>query len=121
MNNYYDKAKINCKVLKDMNIYVSASGHLMPCCWVAGQMYKWWEKPGQNQIWKFIENVGGLDELSVLKHGFKKVIEGEFFNNIKSSWKKTSCTGADGKLKVCSVKCGTEFDPFGAQFEEVNT
>ena len=54
----------------------------------------------------------------VLQHGFKKVLEGDFFNNIKASWKKTSCNGGDGKLKVCSVKCGTEFDPFGAQFED---
>jgi MoaA/NifB/PqqE/SkfB family radical SAM enzyme len=114
MNNYYDQAHINCKVLKDMNIYVSASGHLMPCCWVAGQLYKWWEKPGENQIYRFIDTVGGLDELSVLKHGFKKVLEGDFFDNIKSSWKKDSCS--NGKLKICSVKCGTEFDPFGEQF-----
>ena len=118
MNNYYDQAHIDCKVLKDMNVYVSASGHLMPCCWVAGQMYKWWEKPGENQIYRFIEQAGGLEELSVLQHGFKKVLEGDFFNNIKSSWKKKSCSGGDGKLKVCSVKCGTEFDPFGAQFED---
>jgi len=120
MNNYYDQAKINCKVLKDNNIYVSASGHLFPCCWTAGQIYKWWEKPGQNQIWRFIEGVGGLDSLSVLNHGFEKVMQGDFFKNIMDSWSKTSCTGADGKLKVCAVKCGTEFDPFGSQFEKVN-
>ena len=115
MNEYYDKAKINCKVLKDNNIYVSASGHLMPCCWVAGQMYKWWEKPGQNQIWSFIDEAGGLDELSVLNHGFEKVMSGEFFNSIKASWGKPS--GGDGKLKVCSMKCGVEFDPFAEQFK----
>jgi hypothetical protein len=115
MNEYYDKAKINCKVLKDNNIYVSASGHLMPCCWVAGQMYKWWEKPGQNQIWSFIDEAGGLDELSVLNHGFEKVMSGQFFNSIKASWSKPSCS--DGKLKVCSMKCGVEFDPFAEQFK----
>ena len=114
MNDYYDKARINCKVLKDNNIYVSASGHLFPCCWTAGQLYKWWEKPGQNQIWKFINEAGGLDSLSVLNHGFEKVMQGNFFSNIKSSWNKDSCS--NGKLKVCSVKCGTEFDPFGEQF-----
>ena len=88
MNNYYDPAHINCKVLKDMNIYVSASGHPMSCCWVAGQLYKWWEKPMKIQIYRFIDTVGGLDELSVLKHGFKKVLEGDFFDNIKSKLEK---------------------------------
>ena len=35
--------------------------------------------------WRFIDNVGGLDERILLKHGFKKVLEGDFFNNIKPS------------------------------------
>ena len=118
MDEYYNQAKINCKVLKDMNIYVSAAGHLFPCCLTAGQIYKWWEKPGQNQIWRFIDAVGGLDSLSVLNHGFEKVMQGNFFKNIMESWSKTSCTGGDGKLKICSVKCGTEFDPFGSQFSK---
>ena len=44
----------------------------------------------------------------------KKVMQGNFFKNIMESWSKTSCTGGDGKLKICSCKCGTEFDPLGA-------
>ena len=120
MDAYYDQSKINCKVLKDNSIYVSASGHLFPCCWTAGQLYKWWQKPGEAQIWRFIDDIGGLDNLSVIKHGIKGVMTMahglEFFSNIKSSWNKTSCSGGDGKLKVCAAKCGTEFDPFGEQF-----
>ena len=65
-----------------------------------------------------IDAVGGLDSLSVLNHGFEKVMQGNFFKNIMESWSKTSCTGGDGKLKICSVKCGTEFDPFGSQFSK---
>ena len=50
-----------------------------------------------------------LNELNVVSRFI-----GDFFDNIKSSWKKDSCS--NGKLKICSVKCGTEFDPFGEQF-----
>ena len=117
MDNYYNKASINCKVLKDMNVYVSASGHILPCCWVAGQLYKWWEKPGSNQIYRFLEDVGGMNSLDALSNGMEKVMNSPFFDNIKNSWGKTSCSGGDGKLKVCAAKCGTEFDPFGEQFK----
>ena len=34
MDNYLDKCKINCKVAKEGNIYISAEGLLMP---VVGQ------------------------------------------------------------------------------------
>jgi len=35
-------------------------------------------------------------------------------DNIKRSWTLQSIK--EGKLGVCAMKCGTEFDPFGAQF-----
>ena len=47
MDNYLDKCKINCKVAQEGNIYISAEGLLMPCCWTASRMYKWWHKDPQ--------------------------------------------------------------------------
>jgi hypothetical protein len=35
-------------------------------------------------------------------------------NDIQASWNKQSIK--DGKLGVCAMKCGTEFDPYGEQF-----
>ena len=43
------------------------------------------------------------------------MIEGNLLSNIQNSWDLDSI--ADGKLGVCAMKCGTEFDPFGAQFQ----
>jgi hypothetical protein len=43
------------------------------------------------------------------------VFDSGIFDNIEASWNKKSC--ADGKLKVCSQKCGVEFDPFAEQFK----
>ena len=37
------------------------------------------------------------------------------FESIEDSWNKQSC--ADGKLKVCAMKCGIEWDPFTEQFK----
>ena len=39
------------------------------------------------------------------------------FDDIANSWTKSSC--ADGKLKVCAMKCGSEFDPLGSSLNDV--
>jgi MoaA/NifB/PqqE/SkfB family radical SAM enzyme len=115
MDSYYDAAPINCKVKDQGNLFITAEGLALPCCWTAGRMYKWWMKDtSQEQIWQFIEQAGGKDAISAKKHGLRSVFETGIFDNIENSWNKTSCS--DGKLKVCSMKCGAEFDPFKSQF-----
>ena len=112
MKEYLDKCNITCKVAKQGSIFVTAEGLLMPCCWTAGRMYKWWhEDPKVEQIWDFIPNKSALDA----RNGLDKVFETGIFNNIQNSWTKSSCS--KGKLKVCSMKCGAEFDPFAEQFK----
>lgn len=111
MDNYYDAAYIECKVVKDSSLFITAEGIAMPCCWTAGRMYKWWHKdPKVEQIWNFVDK-----EALDARNGLEKVFETGIFQKIQDSWKKPSC--ADGKLKVCAMKCGSEFDPFGEQFK----
>lgn len=117
INSYYDLAEISCKSKRDNELFISAEGLALPCCWTAGRMYKWWhEDPKIEQIWNFIDAVGGKDAISAKKHGLRTVFKTGIFDNIASSWGKSSCS--DGKLKVCSMKCGKEFDPFTAQFSK---
>ena len=114
MDNYYDAVPINCKVKDQGNLFITAEGLVLPCCWTAGRMYKWWHKdPKQEQVWDFIDSVG-LDKLNA-KQGLDKVFETSIFQDIEDSWNKPSC--GDGKLKVCAMKCGKEWDPFGEQFK----
>ena len=116
MDAYYDVVPINCKVKNEGNLFITAEGLAMPCCWTAGRMYKWWHKdPKVEQVWDFIDSVGGKDTISAKKHGLRSVFNTGIFENIENSWNKASC--ADGKLKVCSMKCGKEFDPFTEQFK----
>ena len=49
-------------LLTDRDLSYSVTGHILPCCWVAGSMYKWWQKPGENQVWELIQQSGGKDE-----------------------------------------------------------
>ena len=116
MDAYYDRAEIHCKVKDEGNLFITAEGLAMPCCWTAGRMYKWWHKdPKVEQVWDFIDAAGGKDAISAKKHGLRAVFDTGIFNRIEDSWTKASV--AEGKLKVCSMKCGKEFDPFGAQFK----
>jgi MoaA/NifB/PqqE/SkfB family radical SAM enzyme len=111
MDAYYDAAPIICKVKKDNSLFITAEGLAMPCCWTAGRMYKWWHKdPKVEQIWDFIDK----DALDA-RNGLEQVFATGVFDRIQDSWNKPSC--GDGKLKVCAMKCGAEFDPFGEQFK----
>ena len=116
MKDYYDSCAISCKVAKEKNIYITAEGLLMPCCWTAGRMYKWWHKDYRvEQIWDFIDAAGGKRGISVLENSLSDVMEGPLLKDIEASWAKDSIE--NGKLGVCAMKCGTEFDPFGEQFK----
>jgi MoaA/NifB/PqqE/SkfB family radical SAM enzyme len=115
MRNYYDSCKITCKAIEKKEIFITAEGLLMPCCWTAGRMYKWWHKDYRvEQIWDYIDAAGGKDAISVITNSIENVMNGSLLDNIEMSWYKNSIN--DGKLVVCAMKCGDEFDPYGAQF-----
>jgi len=103
---YFDGVDIKCKVKEEKSLYISAEGILQPCCWVAGQMYNWYNTPKGSQIWSLM-NVVGKDNLNALKYPIETILEGSYFRRlISDSWSKPSC--AEGKLQVCAKICGTE-------------
>ena len=115
MREYYDTCDIKCKVIENKSIFITAEGLLMPCCWTAGRMYKWWHKDYRvEQIWDFIDNAGGKAGISVIDNTIESVMNGRMLDTMEQSWYKDSIS--NGKLGVCAQKCGSEFDPFGAQF-----
>ena len=112
MDTYYDAAPIIGKVKKENSLFITAEGLALPCCWTAGRMYKWWHKdPKVEQIWDFIPDISALQA----RNGLEAVFATGIFERIQNSWAKPSC--GDGKLKVCAMKCGAEFDPFAEQFK----
>jgi len=115
MQEYYDSCSIKCKAIEKKEIFITAEGLLMPCCWTAGRMYKWWHKdPRVEQIWDHIDAAGGKNGISVIENTIEEVVDGSLLDSIEMSWEKDNIKS--GKLGVCAMKCGTEFDPFGAQF-----
>lgn len=116
MDNYYDIVPIKCKVKKENSIFITSEGLLLPCCWTAGRMYDWWIKDAQQgQIWEFINNNGGKQSIDTKIHGIQNVMESGILQSIEKSWSIDGCK--NGKLKVCSMNCGAEFDLFKEQFK----
>ena len=115
MEIYLDSTCINCKVIQDKSIYVTAGGYVFPCCWLANDMYLWYKEPFSMPIWKAIEDSGGLDAIDGRKHDIIDIVRGPFFRNIEEGWQKDM---ANGRQKMCAKICGTEFDPFKSQFEK---
>lgn len=117
MDNYYDKTEIVCRVKDKGGLYVSAEGIILPCCWTAGRMYKWWvTEYKKDQIWRFIDNAGGKDAINAKLVGLEGVFQTKIFEDIEASWSKNSCN--EGKARVCAMKCSKEFDVVGSQYEQ---
>lgn len=116
MMEYYNTCSIKCKVAKEKSIFITAEGLLMPCCWTAGRMYKWWHADYRvEQIWDVIDAAGGKEGIDVINNNLEQVMNGSLLTDIETSWSKDGIT--NGKLGVCAMKCGNEFDPFGEQFK----
>lgn len=117
MDNYYDVSEIQCRVKDSGSMYVSAEGIVMPCCWTAGRMYKWWhDDPRVEQIWRFIDASGGVDALNANKRSLTEIFNTGIFDLIEKSWAVEGCN--KGKLKVCAMKCSKDFDVVGSQYEQ---
>lgn len=116
MDAYLDATPVACKTAAEKSIYISAEGLVFPCCWTANQMYLWYQAERSSPVWKLIDAAGGVDAINARKRPIDQIIEGPFFQSVEDSWGKPSCKA--GKLKVCAKTCGTEFDPFKAQFQE---
>jgi hypothetical protein len=107
MENYLDVAEIEPKCIKKKEIYISAEGYVFPCCWTAGQMYKWWQKPGEAQIWEHINQ----HNINAKGTPIEDIVN-KFFNSIEKAWEQ-----GPNRLKVCALKCNKAFDPFSAQWQ----
>ena len=111
---YWDVVKIDCKVAKEKNLYITAEGIVQPCCWMAGQMYSWYYSYRSTQIWKYINKVG-LKNLNAIENDVGKIVDGIYFQEIiPSIWDKPSCS--EGKLAVCSKTCGVTHNVFDEQY-----
>ena len=115
MDNFIDVAPIEPKCVKKKEIYVSAEGLVFPCCWLAGQVYKWWRPIEDSQEFKVISSTGGFKKINVHFTPLDKILKGDFFSEIEKSWDIHGV--GQGRMKTCATKCNVGFDPFRAQWQ----
>jgi MoaA/NifB/PqqE/SkfB family radical SAM enzyme len=102
--NNIEIAQVDCKSIKNESLYISASGHLFPCCFIA-----WPLKSNKNsfeeiQIKEMLKKNDLLEDLSLNKSSIEKIISSEGFRYIAQSWQKSDVE--EGKLAICSLTCG---------------
>ncbi len=116
LESYLDSTPIRCKVAAEKSLYISAMGRAFPCCWTANQLYPWYFPKEKSYMWKLLGKLeNGVDDLNARERGLEAVVNGEFFQDVLlKSWDIKSIK--DGRPKCCAKTCGTEFDPFRAQF-----
>ncbi|HND09357.1 MAG TPA: radical SAM protein [Pseudomonadota bacterium] len=111
---YLRSTRIACKAVRDEQVYLSATGHLFPCCWL-GQIYDSWPSPMAEEIRSRIAELpAGLADLDLRRHGFAEIISGRFFQQlVVRGWDVTTPAG---RLSACGRMCG-EIDTHSRQWD----
>ncbi|MBI4060594.1 MAG: radical SAM protein [Elusimicrobia bacterium] len=113
MPNYLDMTEISCKAAAAGSIYVSAEGHVLPCCWLGSDLYR--EKFKQSRLGVLIGEAGGMDAINAKLHSIQEIVEGPLFQRrVPESWGKKSA--AEGRIPTCARVCGKEFSQYEHQF-----
>ena len=61
---YLEQCTIKCKAEEKSEIYISAEGFTFPCCWLAGQPFKWWKDEKKGDVHNMI---GDYDKINLKK------------------------------------------------------
>jgi hypothetical protein len=98
-----ENAKIECSAWKIHEIYITARGEIVPCCYLGGRTGRLIRS---NKSYKnIVEKVRGFDNLVVTEgRSIKDIMESSYFQDIIESWKIKKIE--DGRISTCAEKCG---------------
>jgi MoaA/NifB/PqqE/SkfB family radical SAM enzyme len=97
-NKFIEKTtSINCKAVNKKEIYISAEGLLLPCCFIAGTLKHPYDNIDKKQIRDIIVN---KEFINVEEHGINIILNNGIFDDVKDTWNNSSC------LRTCKKKCG---------------
>lgn len=90
-----DTVSIDCRSLRKRELYLSYSGHLLPCCFL-GTLHH--DSPGSVQFRQWFD----LDKVDLHKIGVDAALQNLAL--IEGTWRQKSIR--DGKLLTCARTCG---------------
>ena len=100
--------EIQCKSLQNkevQEIYVSASGHLLPCCFLGGVFGQF---NGTYSRWQFNNKINeiGTDKINLRKNTIEEILNSSYFSNFfLQGWERKSVE--EGRLLFCAETCGS--------------
>jgi len=98
-----ESTTIKCKVSKEKSMYVSATGNIVPCCWLDSE----WFNPNHPHRIDYMDKIGVYPNLHT--NTLKEIFDSGYFNTIADTWN-------NNPLKECSRQCG-KVDRFNEQFK----
>lgn len=91
-----DEVEIKCKVQKRKEVYISAKGEILPCCYLYSNI---------NLRPERYEHIATMDYFQVTTDKtVENIIDGGVYQKIEESWSKPSI--AAGKIQRCAEICG---------------
>ena len=112
-DDYLRTCKISCKAVAERQLYVSADGYVLPCCWLGQSLYREARKQ-DDAFMRILEEIGGLPMLNAKLRSIRAIVEGPLFQQyVPDGWRGDSAK--HGVLKTCAQTCGTDFDAFASQ------
>lgn len=98
---------IKCKSVEQhaQEIYVSATGHLLPCCFLGGVFGQFNSSYSRWQFNKKIKEMG-IDKIDLRKNTIYEILTGPYFSSFfQNGWNAKSVE--EGRLLYCVETCGS--------------
>ncbi len=93
---------IDCHSFREKEIYIDASGHIFPCCWLGHSSQVSQPAIDQVQFKKWLERNIGMKSINALQRPIEEIINSDYFKLIEDTW---SLTDQQGKLQTCYTMC----------------
>ena len=102
-DDYLGKTEIDCKAAGQRQIYVSASGLVLPCCWMGSDVHL----PILREVQDMLDALpGGRESIDARRRPIREIVDGPLFqDSIPKGWKPG--VAGKGRLAVCSRVCGS--------------
>lgn len=118
------ESKISCHAVNMKEIYITAQGHLFPCCWLAMIPYQSDDldsrvlgirKEIREQYSYLVESLGGYDAIDPTKHTIKDIINSDSYQTVWDNyWNRD-------KLIMCARICGVAPDLYSTPNDQFRT
>lgn len=118
------ESKINCHALNLKEIYITAQGHLFPCCWLAMIPYQADDRDNsvltirneiRHQYTQLVDSLGGHDAIDPTKRSVREIIDSVEYQTV---WDRY---WGDEKLIMCARICGVAPDLYSTPKDQFRT